>query len=272
MLGDENNTPAGEKFLYLDSKLAQLTLKSINMRALSIHTLMTIGLHEIKSGSSETTINCLFEYSKDWSLEEPFIDWIEEHTPYKYSRKKKCMMRNDKKTWNIDSAFLNPLFASKELLHKKLEELPDGNKEYSGFFDLDSLFDSIIKELDSCQRLIEKRKNYHRKKGFLQTDSQLREFSSGLNKPRNIKKNKKKKKPKSHYLSDGGNDLVTESNENKEEDKVLDATQCSIKKYLSQNPLPDKVGPLGLPQSKYRHGTYGIGSMEYDAWSRWRKN
>lgn len=44
--------------------------------------------------------------------------------------------------------------------------------------------------------------------------------------------------------------------------------QRQIRAYLERNPVPDDMGPMGVPQSKYRRGTYGLHSMEYDTWSR----
>lgn len=41
-----------------------------------------------------------------------------------------------------------------------------------------------------------------------------------------------------------------------------------IKRYLAANPAPDSMGKFGVPQSKYRYGTYGLGSMEYNPWAR----
>jgi gas vesicle protein len=50
--------------------------------------------------------------------------------------------------------------------------------------------------------------------------------------------------------------------ENRDTDKDL------IREYLKQNPVKDLISSHGLPQSKYRYGTFGLGSMEFDAWSR----
>ncbi|KIP66814.1 hypothetical protein SN13_11655 [Vibrio alginolyticus] len=39
-----------------------------------------------------------------------------------------------------------------------------------------------------------------------------------------------------------------------------------IKAYLAANPDPDSMGKFGVPQSKYRYGTYG--SPAFNPWSR----
>ncbi|EKQ5902685.1 hypothetical protein P5868_004849 [Vibrio parahaemolyticus] len=39
-----------------------------------------------------------------------------------------------------------------------------------------------------------------------------------------------------------------------------------IKAYLAANPAPDNMGKFGVPQSKYRHGTYGVPTL--NLWSR----
>ncbi|MDF5222911.1 hypothetical protein WL046_24555 [Vibrio alginolyticus] len=39
-----------------------------------------------------------------------------------------------------------------------------------------------------------------------------------------------------------------------------------IKAYLAANPAPDSMGKFGVPQSKYRHGTYGM--PKPNQWSR----
>jgi len=44
--------------------------------------------------------------------------------------------------------------------------------------------------------------------------------------------------------------------------------QQLIKDYLRRNPVESGMGQRGVPQSKYRYGTYGLGSMEFDSWSR----
>lgn len=41
-----------------------------------------------------------------------------------------------------------------------------------------------------------------------------------------------------------------------------------IREYLKKNPIKDLISSHGLPQSKYRYGTFGLESMEFDAWSR----
>lgn len=45
-------------------------------------------------------------------------------------------------------------------------------------------------------------------------------------------------------------------------------TDKEIADYLKNNPVKDSSGKLGTPQDKYRWGTYGRYSIEYDAWRK----
>ncbi len=61
------------------------------------------------------------------------------------------------------------------------------------------------------------------------------------------------------------NDIISDS-----EIKLVESesTQDKIRAYLASNPAPSIVGKFGVPQSKYRNGTFGLHSMEYNGWSR----
>ena len=41
-----------------------------------------------------------------------------------------------------------------------------------------------------------------------------------------------------------------------------------IAAYMQKNPAPEQIGKFGQPQAKIKHGTYGLHSMEYDAWGK----
>jgi phage FluMu protein Com len=45
-------------------------------------------------------------------------------------------------------------------------------------------------------------------------------------------------------------------------------TSTLIRLYLDENQGPDSMGKFGVPQDKYRNGTFGLHSMEYDGWSK----
>lgn len=261
-------------FIYNDGKLFNHMLRSISLHQLRIHTVLTIGLYEVKNGSDEITMPFLLEFAEECSVDDQFIDWIEEHTPYKYSSKKKRIVQNNKKHWNISSAFLNPLFSSKEILQEEINKLPDIRQESDkfDFFDLGILLDQLDKELDKYHKLIDSRKrNYKISRETLPYSS---DPNNVIKETKNKKRNKRKKGSKDFQIQKNSNSSseVNELSAEKKETKIVDKMHDAIKEYLSKNPVPDSIGPLGVPQSKYRYGTYGINSMEYDAWSRWRKN
>ncbi|WP_159820280.1 hypothetical protein [Colwellia sp. 20A7] len=41
-----------------------------------------------------------------------------------------------------------------------------------------------------------------------------------------------------------------------------------IAMYLAENPVVSQTGIFGVPQDKYRWGSFGVSSMEYDSWSK----
>ena len=45
-------------------------------------------------------------------------------------------------------------------------------------------------------------------------------------------------------------------------------TDDEIRNYINKNPEPQKSNKFGEPQSKYRHGTYGLHGMEINYWRR----
>lgn len=274
MLEQEVNT-RNKAFLYNDKKIFGWVVKTINLRHLSLHTLFSIGLYEVRDGSEEITMSDLLKNAEECSVDEEFIKWIEEYTPYKYSAKKRRIMQNDKKIWNINSAFLNPFFGNKSLLHDELKKLPETRQEADKyeFFDLGILLDQLIKDLDRYRNLIDNRKKSNNDKGFYQQEPHSFNEYSSKKKTKNKKVSRKKNKSKNCPLQKEGGNFFGANDPSTVDKKLvgIDKTQDLIKNYLMNNPLPERFGPLGMPQSKYRYGTYGIKSMEYDAWSRWKK-
>ncbi|WP_439510492.1 hypothetical protein [Marinimicrobium koreense] len=65
--------------------------------------------------------------------------------------------------------------------------------------------------------------------------------------------------------ADKDKSMITESDIN----NISDACDREkIRAYLAANPIYEGLGKFGLPQSKYRNGTYGLRSMELNEWSR----
>lgn len=60
--------------------------------------------------------------------------------------------------------------------------------------------------------------------------------------------------------------IVSEVEEDPAEDTIELSTHEQIKAYLAAHPAPDPIGRFGVPQAKFRYGTYGQSTMELDFW------
>ncbi|MCL1140883.1 hypothetical protein [Shewanella pneumatophori] len=78
------------------------------------------------------------------------------------------------------------------------------------------------------------------------------------------------KKLKSHMTSRCPNRSIVSQVTSLRSGKACSSTynDPEIAAYLNRNPEPEKVGPRGLPQDKYRRSAYGRSGMEYDSWGR----
>ncbi|MGS0675511.1 hypothetical protein [Shewanella sp. 125m-1] len=78
------------------------------------------------------------------------------------------------------------------------------------------------------------------------------------------------KKLKSHLASRCPNRTTASQGTSLRSGKACSSTynDPEIAEYLKKNPEPEKVGPRGIPQDKYRRSAYGRSGMEYDSWGR----
>jgi hypothetical protein len=72
-------------------------------------------------------------------------------------------------------------------------------------------------------------------------------------------------RPKSESLRE----KAKEMNQARKNDNFY--TNKAIAQYVAKNPNKDEIGKFGVPQDKYRHGSYGVYSMEYDGWRNERR-
>ncbi|WP_206478158.1 hypothetical protein [Halomonas sp. KRD171] len=225
---------------YGDKTTFKLVFESLSMDSLAIHIFFLMGLHGVKSNAKDMSMALLLKIARQRNTDDVFIEWADEFTPYRFSSKKNQFVNKNAGQWRLNDAFHNPHFCSSTVLLSEAEEFLK-QEEINKPLDLSEFFDYIISNMRRIDQSVEDRvKANCAKKG--------KQFPTGL--------------IRQAFESDQYSDELVSTDTSFAEQKQL------IKQYLSRNPLPDSVGPMGLPQSKYRYGTYGLGSMEYDAWSR----
>jgi hypothetical protein len=214
----------------IDKKIYKKLTSSMRVTSVLMHTLFTRALYAVKSGQQNMSINSLLKASKENSIYDVFIEWAEEHTPYRYSPKKRKMVKESGGKWLLEPAFNNPQLTSEDSLSKEV-------KSFKNHYSLEGDSPIMLEDLENY--LLEKSDRLHREihLGIERNKSKL---SAGIIKT----------EPEAFMAS------------LKEKEKEI------IRNYLKRNPAPDTVGPMGVPQSKYRYGTFGLNSMEYDVWRR----
>lgn len=215
-------------YKYIDNKVYSRILEAVELSGVYKHIFFVLAMHSVKSQESGLTMSMLVKGAQEINADDIFVEWAEEFSPFKYSRKKKRMVNDDVGKWRLDQAFESPVFTGKD----KLEKVVDKFKKNNGLQDgsvvcLEDLQVFVDKRMQLLDKLIEER----------------------------VLKNKSK------WSFQGGNSDGYFNSLKDEERRV-------IREYLEKNPAPDSVGPMGTPQSKYRYGTFGLRSMEYDVWRR----
>lgn len=266
---------------YIDGKAFRWLIESINLQALSQHTVMTIGLCAVRDSAEGMTMALLLKTAEELNYDDIFVDWADKHTPYRYSSKKNRFVRKDGGKWDVDNAFINIPTGNKDLLETELSKLRKIHGiSHTSSIDLEEFINHLQREQKERDNLIEERIDINRRKGKRANPSHplMRQTDKDhplIKKEKPNKKRKKKGKAKkptdstNHHGEMAKRDrTVSLSKEERARRKQLQEEERIIREYLSRNPLPSSVGPMGLPQSKFRYGTYGLSSMEYDAWRR----
>ena len=215
-------------FNHMDNKIFKYMLESLKYNGLYSHVIFVQGLYGVKSRESDLTMSQLLKGAEEVTRDDVFVEWAEKYTPYRYSSKKKRMVRSGPSVWRLQQAFDNPEFTSTEFLKEQVEKFGNISKNKAQeSIDLDEFLEYVERRIGEIETLIHKRVAQNKIKSEALFENNEKEFNSL-----------------------------------KEEEKRM------IKEYLSRCPAPDTIGPMGTPQSKYRYGTFGLKSMVYDAWRR----
>ncbi|MCP1318110.1 hypothetical protein [Halomonas sp. 707B3] len=225
---------------YGDNKMFKLMFECFQMTSLAEHTYFLMGLHGVKGSANGMSMALLLKIARERNSDDVFIEWANEFTPYKYSSKKNRFVNKNGGSWQLNDAFNNPHLCNTEFLLAEVEKFSK-QERLSEPLDLGQFFDHVLAEIQRLDQTIDER----------------------------LKANcaRKGKKFPVEFATQAV-ESAQDSDQSLDKHASFAEQQRLIKQYLSRNPLPDSVGPMGLPQSKYRYGTYGLGSMEYDAWSR----
>lgn len=270
---------------FFDGRAAGLLMESIGIHSLIQHTALTAGLAGVRDRGEGMSMELMLSTAEEWTLDDVFIEWAEQYTPFRYSAKKKRMVRRNGGRWDLDGAFSNPAVQTAERLESEVEKFKKGKGLIlSAPVDLEEFIDYLNGEVDERRRLIEARIERNRRRGKRSGPSQQTfepEHSAPETdveeKARPIRQRKRRKtgKRRNRNPADQGMQGVAASPQVmgsqltlSPEELAREQTQREIMAYLARNPLPDPIGPMGVPQSKYRYGTYGLGSMEFDSWRR----
>lgn len=210
----------------------------VEVQALGEHLFYCLGLAGVRDGGQGMHMGLILKAAQKQNQDDVFIEWANEYTPFVFSSKKKRFVNKGAGKWRLEDAFFNPRFCSKKVLESEVDKFLG---ESCVDVDVEDFFKYITDRINSLDRKIEKRiKNNCEKKGEVYSPDG------------NVSDN---------FFEACDDDSLGNESDFKEQQKI-------IKKYLEKNPLPDFTGSLGLPQSKYRYGTFGLNSMEFDIWRK----
>ncbi len=270
---------------FFDGRAAGLLVESIGLHSLIQHTALTAGLAGVRDGAEGMSMELMLSTAEEWTLEDVFIEWAEQYTPYRYSAKKKRMVRKNGGRWDLDGALSNPAVQTAERLESEVDKFKKSRGlNPSAPLDLEEFIDYLNGEVDERQRLIEERIERNRRRGKRsgppqRTSEPVQSAHETVveeqTRPFRQRKRRKTRKRRNRNPAEQGMPGAAASPQGmgpqltlSPEELAREQTQREIKAYLARNPLPDPIGPMGVPQSKYRYGTYGLGSMEFDSWRR----